>query len=154
MFQNRGVKLRYTVGQNNQLGQSRGPDFIFIGVKVRPHFAISAAATLCDVAFVNIVCCETKLLFISSTFWRFCFVSRSLFLSWCFVSQCFLMLYSFITATLAPHTRQTGQSFTVVNRYSVSHLSRNLLFSAFRLAGFWKGCLTTARGDWQHEVEN
>ena len=46
-------------------------------LKGRPDFAISAAtiklaftaASLCAITFLNIVCCETKLLFISSTFW-------------------------------------------------------------------------------------
>ena len=66
----------------------------FPSVKGRDDFAISAAtiklaltaASLCDLALVNIACCDTRLLFNSSTFCSLCVVSRCLYLSWCLIS--------------------------------------------------------------------
>lgn len=46
------------------------------------------------------------------------------------------MLYSLITDTLAPHTRQTGLSFKMLDIKSASHLSRKLLYSVFGFGHF------------------
>jgi len=77
----------------------------------RDHFAISAAT-------IKLACYETKLLLISPTFFLVFIVSSN------------VICYSHVGSTY-----KTNRSvFYDVNKYSISHQSRKLLFSLFLLA--------------------
>ena len=113
-----------------------------------PDFATSAAtinlavtaASLCDLAFVNMACFDTRLLFNSSNFWSVWFMSRCSYLSWCPISKCPLTLSSFIRATLSLHRRHTALSLHQwIYTLPSTRLKIKPLFSksTFRLAIFW-----------------